>query len=314
MARSIVIIALAVVCGVASAIGVNQVLSREPAKETTGETKSVWVAATRIGRGEELTEGMLMEQQWPVQLIPTDAVRSPKEAVGRVAMSTILQGAPVFNGMLTGKSGEGFIASIIKDKMRAYTIQTRGPTASVAGFVRPQDRVDVLVSLKDRSTDESGGASTFTLLQSVEILAIDQIIDPNADPLKMLEMWTKGDNFTSVTLQVTLDQAELLALGQSHGELSLALRNAKDETTDDTPMPATITGIKTLRMLVDPDAGDDAASSGTGPRSQPVAMQSPYGEEPPPAPVTYIHTLRGSNTGRVRVHSRPNGDQSADLD
>jgi pilus assembly protein CpaB len=235
--------------------------------------------------------------------------------VGRTALTTIMQREPMFVAKLTGPGGGGasFVSSIIKPGMRAYTIHTKGPSSSVAGFVRPGDRVDVLLTLRGGTNDETGGGSTTTLLQAVEILAIDQILDSNADTLKMFEMWAKGDRFTSVTLQVSPEQASLLFLGQSNGELSLALRNA-DDTAQVTTNPATIRQIRFLQMgpetetTTDGDASDDAP-----PVPLPEGLVANALARPAPRPATYIHTLRGNHAGRVQVESGP-GQRTAEKD
>lgn len=310
MVRSIVIIALAIVCGAAAAIGVNQALRHQPVAAEAPETKTkpVIVAARRISRGEKLTKDMLREVDWPEELVPGEdqeqgmvgnmgnenvVIKSLDDAVGRVAITTIMRNEPVFNEKLTKENGEGFIASIIKPGMRAYTIQTKGPSSSVADFVRPQDRVDVLVTIRGTTNDETGGGSTTTLLQSVEILAIDQILDPDADTMKMLERWAKGDNLTSVTLEVTPVQASMLALGQSYGELSLSLRRFGDEQSVAT-VPATIRDLLVLKHGGESPEGESMPESSLG--------GLPRHEEPP---VTYIRTLRGNQSGRVDVVTRP---------
>jgi pilus assembly protein CpaB len=204
-------------------------------------------------------------------------------------MSPILPREPLFKGKLTKENGEGFIASIIKPGMRAFTIETKGPSSSVAGFVRPHDRVDVLVNVRGNQNDETGGGFTTTLLQSVEIIAIDRMLDPDADPLKMVEMWTKGNNLTSVTLEVTPDQAALLSLGQDYGDLSLSLRRMGD--TDSAKI--TPTTMKDIRFLEPGLESPDEAN-----RSLQIAKQS---NQEPPIP-TLIHTIRGSQRSVVPLH------------
>ena len=86
----------------------------------------------------------------------------------------------------------------------------------VAGFILPGNRVDVLLSLGEISgTHETGGGSTITLHQNVEILAVDQKMDAPSDN----KVDTK--DLRSVTLLVTPQQANLLDLGQNKGMLHL---------------------------------------------------------------------------------------------
>lgn len=296
MLRSLLILSLALICGAAAAVGVNQTLRNQSAESNADtETQTVIVSTQRINRGQKLTSSMVREVEWPATLVPAGTLVSVDKAVGRVALAAILPGEPLFADKLTDSSGKGFIASIVKPGMRAYTIQAKGPSSSVAGFVRPKDRVDVLVNLRGTNTDETGGGSTTTLLQSVEILAIDQILDPDVNTMQMLEMWAKGDNLTSVTLEVTPRQAELLALGQSKGELSLALRNATDEEVVES-FPATLNEIRALEFVTSAsvESSEDESSA-----VQPV--KRPNKDEIPPPPPTYIHTLRGSQVGRIEL-------------
>ena len=313
MIRSLIVICLAIVCGAAAAVGVNQFIARQAHARagTEVQTTPVLVAKRVVARGEVIKADMVEQVNWPSGLVPDGTATKPEDVVGRTALTTIMQREPVFIAKLTGPGGGGasFVSSIVKPGMRAYTIHTKGPSSSVAGFVRPGDRVDVLLTLRGGMNDETGGGSTTTLLQAVEILAIDQILDSNADTLKMFEMWAKGDNFTSVTLQVTPEQASLLFLGQSNGELSLALRNA-DDTAQVATNPATIRQIRFLQMgagaVVD---GEPAAPAVDFPPA-PLPDGPVAGALSPPAPrsESYIHTLRGNHAGRVHVALSPGRD------
>ncbi len=290
MVRSLIIIFLSIVCGTAAAVGMNQVFRRNTSTMETVKipTRIVIVASERISRGTSLTKEMVSEVDWPEDLLPAEVMTSVDDVVGRVAMSTILPREPLFMGKLTEEHGEGFIASIIKPGMRAYSIETKGPSASVAGFVRPGDRVDVLVNVSGNANDDTGGGFTTTLLQSVEIVAIDRMLDPDADPLKMVEMWTKGNNFTSVTLLVTPDQAALLSLGQDYGDLSLSLRRMGD-TEQANISPMTMKGIRLLETgQVVPDS-----------EVSPTIDKRPDREAPA---LTLIHTIRGSQRAVVPLH------------
>lgn len=312
MIRSLIVIALAIVCGAAAAVGVNQFISRQAQARALTEVKATPVLVSKrvVSRGEVIKADMVEQVDWPEGLVPDGAATRPEDVVGRTALTTIMQREPMFIGKLTGPGGGGasFVSSIVKPGMRAYTIQAKGPSSSVAGFVRPGDRVDVLLTLRGGTTDETGGGSATTLLQAVEILAIDQILDSNADTLKMFEMWAKGDKFTSVTLQVTPEQASLLFLGQSNGELSLALRNADDDAQV-TTNPATIRQIRFLQMgpeeapATDADVPSPIAEGPPGPLPDgPIARALPPNQ---PRPQSYIHTLRGNHAGRVQVALTP---------
>ena len=106
--------------------------------------------------------------------------------------------------------------------MRAFTISTN-VASGVAGFILPGNKVDVLMTLTaGGAKDVTGGGSTTTLLQNVEILAVDQKVEAPADNK------VDSTNLRSVTLLVTPTSAAKLSLGQSKGTLHLTLRNPED--------------------------------------------------------------------------------------
>jgi len=90
----------------------------------------------------------------------------------------------------------------------------------VAGFILPGNKVDVLLTL---TMEGKRGSMTTTLLQNLEILAVDQRIDAPVDNR------VDPNQLRSVTLLVTPDQAAKLGLGQNKGALHLSLRNHGDD-------------------------------------------------------------------------------------
>ena len=106
--------------------------------------------------------------------------------------------------------------------------------ANVAGFILPGNRVDVLLNLRSNGRDDpTGGGSTTTLLQAVEILAVDQRLDiPTENKVDPKDL-------RSITLLVTPEQANLLALGHSAGTLSVSLRHSGDLANANT-VPVTL--------------------------------------------------------------------------
>jgi pilus assembly protein CpaB len=170
--------------------------------------------------------------------VPDGAITQLKEAVDRVASIPLAKGDPVVEAKLTPKgiSAHGLDA-LIPEGMRAFTITT-SLVSGVAGFILPGSKVDVLLTISTHATDDpTGGGSTTTLLQNVEILAVDQRVDAPAD--------NKVDpkDLRSVTLLVSPQQAAKLDLGQNKGTLHLSLRHPKD-TTPAMTVPATLKAIQ----------------------------------------------------------------------
>jgi pilus assembly protein CpaB len=170
--------------------------------------------------------------------------------------------------------------------MRAYTIQTSRIASNVAGFIMPGNKVDVLMNMKGSRGDSTGGGSTTTLLQAVEVLAVAQHLEAPADfKVDPLEM-------TSVTLHVTPQQANDLDLGQNMGVLTLALRNPEDEANVET-CPATVSDVRFL-------AGQALNNLPEGMVDEPLPPQPATVGPKKQAPM-WVVTLRGRNRGRVML-------------
>jgi pilus assembly protein CpaB len=188
------------------------------------ETVPVMVARTDIPVGVTVVASLVDTQQWPKTHLPPGAITRVEDAVERATTVRVFAGEPLLDGKLAAKGSGSGLAAIIPKGMRAYTIQSAQVAANVAGFVLPGNRVDVLLNLRSRNdrNDPTGGGSTTTLLQAVEVLAVDQRLDIPT------ENKVDPNDLRSITLLVTPEQADLLALGQTAGTLSVSLRHPED--------------------------------------------------------------------------------------
>jgi pilus assembly protein CpaB len=213
-------------------------------------------------------------------MLPNGAVNTVEAAADRTAAGPIFAGEPILESKLAAKGSRGGMAWLIPQGMRAYTIQASRAASSVAGFILPGNKVDVLLNLRSNSNDENGGGRTITLLQAVEILAVDQNLDAPA------ENKVNPKDLGSVTLLVAPDQAGKLDLGQNQGQLSLSLRNPEDAGAGPTAS-VTVNNILPERPVPKPQTASCAAS-------MPV--------EPPRVEVV---TLRGMHRGVILLRPRP---------
>jgi pilus assembly protein CpaB len=110
------------------------------------------------------------------------------------------------------------MAALIPSGMRAFTILTPSLASGVGGFILPGNKVDVLLTLEGKR-----GSITTTLVQNLEILAVDQQLDAPSDNR------VDPKQLRSVTLLVTPEQASRLGLAHNKGALYLALRNHADD-------------------------------------------------------------------------------------
>src|SRR5262249_10037933 len=144
-------------------------------------TVAVIMASRDIPRGRTLTADLLTTKDYPKDFVPPGAVKTVEEIVDRTVAVPMVKDEPVLESKLASKTAGRGLAALIPEGMRACTITTTLSSA-VAGLLLPGNHVDVLLSMSNsRPDDETGGGSTKTLLQNIEILVIDQHIDAPAE-------------------------------------------------------------------------------------------------------------------------------------
>jgi pilus assembly protein CpaB len=281
--RSILIVVLALVCGGSAAVGITSMRDAPPPAPKP-ETVSVVVAEVDVPRFTTLSPQALSTRDWPKNNVPPGAFASVEEAVGRVASAPLVKGEPILDARLAPRGAGRGVAAAIPKGMRACTIQTPNVATGVAGLLQPGYKVDVILTVSGQAAnDGAGGASTLTLLQNVEILAVDQRVDAPADHR------IDAKELRSVTLLVTPDQAAKLDLGQTRGTLHLSLRNPED----DTQVSTSRTTLTQIGLFPERQAA---------PAPAPAPPRAARRADPTPA---YIRTLRGNVAGRAYVQAAP---------
>ena len=287
--RSILITVLALVFGGSAAVGVSSFIQNPQAPKA--DVVPVVVAAVEIPRGGSITAEQIKTRDFPRELVPPGAITKVEDAVDRAVFIPLMKDDTILDNKLAPKGAGRGLAALIPKGMRAFTITTT-LTSGVAGFVLPGNKVDVLLTIANVGpNDQTGGGSTSTLLQDVEILAVDQKMNaPAENKIDAKEM-------RSVTLLVTPNQANLLELGQSKGTLHLSLRHAEDRAAGNM-RPATMYDLQFRQEKPwDQRAKDVLAALGD-------ALAKARPATPPPAraavtPKKSIRTIRGSSEGMV---------------
>jgi pilus assembly protein CpaB len=284
--RSIVVVSLALISGGSAAMGIRM---QGTTSNGDVETVPVVIATVNLARGRMVTGKDVKVCQWPKHLRPEGAIATVQEAADRAAMSPMVAGEPILGAKLAAKDAGRGLAALVPKGMRAYTIQVSRGASGVAGFILPGNKVDVLLNLRGNQTDENGGGTTMTLLQSVEILAVDQQLDAPA------ENKINPKELSSVTLLVTPEQAAHLDLGQSTGQLTLALRNPED-VAEAGSQNATLASIRG-------DRKNNKSIKEEVLTQKPAVAPEPRGEKAETPEVCQIVTLRGIQRGLVVVTS-----------
>jgi pilus assembly protein CpaB len=222
--NSFVLLIVATLMGVGAAFLAHNWLEQQRATPNTivmADTKArkVVVAAQPLRFGTELTSVNLKEVEWPAGAVPAGSFSSVAELIKagerRVALAAIERDEALLSWKITGPGQRGSLSAVIGGDNKAVTIRVND-VFGVAGFVLPGDRVDVLLTRTEDKSDY-----TDVLLQNVRALAVDQLADERTE---------KPSVAKAVTLEVTTDEAQKLALASTVGSLSLALRSAGTTT------------------------------------------------------------------------------------
>lgn len=210
---------------VALALGLfvsSAVYSKLGAKNQPGPIQGVdvLVAAKDLAVGNKITNEDLKFARIPQGSIPANAMRQKTDALERGVILPISAGEFILPSKLAAdKAGSG-LPSLIPPGMRAVSVRVN-EVVSVAGFVLPGTRVDVLLTGSSTGSDQQ----TTTVLENVAVLATGQKLERNSagDP----------ENAAVITLLVSPDDAQRLTLASSQGKIQLSLRNPLDTKQQD---------------------------------------------------------------------------------
>jgi pilus assembly protein CpaB len=223
----------ALIIAIGAAFGVNQMMRGASAPEARAAAAPeitgpmILVATRQLPVGTIIGPDSFRFQPWPKELVEKAYFMKEKTdvntLVGTVVRYPITAGQPLTQGALVHPDDRGFLAAALGPGMRAVTVKV-SQEQGVAGFVFPGDRVDVLlaqtIEVKEGSSYPDDQIFTAeTIVRNVRVLATDQRYDAEDETGK-----TPVRTFGSVTLEATPDLAERIAVAQSMGKLSLALR------------------------------------------------------------------------------------------
>jgi pilus assembly protein CpaB len=231
----------------------NKSLPAEPVAQL--QTVDVLVARSDIGLGQTVAAGDLQWQSWPATTASSGFIRrnehpdATTEIAGSIARAPFIAGEPIRELKLVKANGSGFMAAILPTGMRAISTEI-SPETGAGGFILPNDRVDVILSKRDKSPTRSGAPDVINseiILSNVRVLAIDQ-----APKEKDGQNTVVGK---TVTLELKPEQAETLARARQAGTLALALRSITDvnmveNKTDDQAAPKQGDGVNVVRYGV----------------------------------------------------------------
>ncbi|HEX3560613.1 MAG TPA: Flp pilus assembly protein CpaB [Pyrinomonadaceae bacterium] len=273
--------------GLVAAFAVSRYLSN--AQALTRDMQKVVVAKVDVPLGTKLVKEQLMTVQVPSDATPDGAFDSADKLVGRVVTVNVAAREPVTDFKLAPEGSAAGLSAVIPEGYRAMTVKV-DDVVGVAGFARPGALVDVVVVIQptDNTTGGTGPISKI-VLQNIKVLASGQNIDQpkNGD--------RDAQQVKAVTLQVTPEEAEKLALASSEGKLQLVMRNSIDQDDEQTQGVDKRTLLGGEHAAPQPDPGSLKSEQ---PKQKPVpaaprpvfehrssvTQDAPKAEQPKPAP------------------------------
>jgi pilus assembly protein CpaB len=247
---------------------------------TEGNLQDAVVATTDLAVGARIQDSDVRIVHFPADAVPQGIFHHTKSVVGRGVVLPIAQGEFVLPLKLAGENSGSGLVSTIPAGMRAVSVRV-SDISSVGGFVQPGTRVDVLM------TGNPGGSAepqALTVLKNVAVLANGMNMDRNA-------VRGEGQNAPIITLAVSPDDAQKLALAIAQGRIELALRNPMDTSQND----VAAIGMHSLYQNTGMPMPAPVRT-----KVKPTITRAP---SPPPAPT--VEVIKGDKRETVKVDQQP---------
>jgi pilus assembly protein CpaB len=303
--RFLFVMAGALVFGLLAAFSVSRYLSS--AQANNGNMTKVTVAKVDIPLGTKIIAEQVGEVEVPAGTAPDGTFESADKLVGRVAVVNIAPREAITDAKLAPAGTEGGLTAVIPEGYRAMTVKV-DDAVGVSGFIQPGAVVDVVVVIDPADKGINQDPISKVVLQNIKVLANGQNIDK---PKNEREATT----VKAVTLQVTPEQAEKLALAANEGKLQLIMRNSTDQGDSQTigiNKRSLLTGERATPI---PDAGslksEQPAAKPTAtaaprrsrvmaePAMQPAAPAVTQPAAAPPPPRNTIEMIQGGKKSNV---------------
>src|SRR5579862_1122287 len=187
----------------------------------SGPGEDVLVAADDLQVGIKIEDKDTMFVHFPSANLPAGVFHHKDRVLGRGVIVPISRGEFILTSKLAGENAGSGLPALIPTGMRAVSVRVND-TTSVAGFVQPGTRVDVLLTGNPQGSNEQ---QTTTVLENVAVIATGTRLERNAAG--------EPQSAPVVTLLLSPDDAERITLASSQGHIQLSLRNPLDTKQED---------------------------------------------------------------------------------
>lgn len=247
-------------------------------------TQSVVVASRDIPEGAAIDRTALSVAAWPSAAVPPGAYASIDSLIGRVTRVNVFTGEALLPGRLAPAGTGPGLELKIPPGQRAMSVRIND-VAGISGLLQPNSRVDVLVTIADAAT---GKQVSKLFMENMRVLSVGTEIQRDASGKPMTA--------ATVTLGVTPEQAERLAVAMNTGSIQLVLRGYGDPDSVRTRGATSVDVLSQLRGVYVPptDAPRPVVRSKPRPAPPPpvVIIQRPP-PPPPPPDSAIVNVYRG---------------------
>lgn len=231
-------------------------------------TGSVVMATKDLGMAAKIEPGDVRLVDMPAADLPEGTFDDLNKVIGRGVITPLAKNELILQSKLAGPGSGAGLPAIIPENMRAVSVQVND-VISVAGFVTPGTRVDVLLTGTPNNNPSSPDVLTTTVLENVEVLAAGEKLQPSAQG--------KPEKVPVITLLVSPVDAQKLTLASQQGKIQLSLRN---------PMDA-------KKQNVDPVRNASLYRQPAAPVAVKAARHVAAAAKPAPLPVYSVEVIKG---------------------
>jgi len=265
--RIFAVLAIAILAGGGLAYGTYNLMQNQPVKTVATPTQPVVVAAADLAIGSEIKQEDLQVVSFPAGVSPEGSFAKASDILGRGLIVPVVKNEPILEAKLAPKEAGAGLPPVIPEGMRAVSVRVN-EVVSVAGYVLPGTRVDVVATASP--TNQPGDTTSKVVLANVQVLTAGTRMEQDQKDGKPMQV-------TVVTMLVTPEQAERLALASTEGKIQLALRNPLDQGAPVTPgiKPAVLMGaVRGPMPQQRASTGSSTSGAGKNKPGQPVTMES----------------------------------------
>jgi pilus assembly protein CpaB len=273
--RTLIVLIVAVGAASLASFAVYKAIERIPVREVEIATQHAVVAAASMPMGTRLTKESVKVVDWPQRTPLPDGFADVAGVLDRGLIAPVGENEPITESKLAPREAGAGLPPAIPAGMRAMSVKVN-EVIGVAGFVVPGTKVDVLVTLRQKDDSFSR-----VVVENAQVLTAGTKYDQ-----ENARKDGKPIPSTVVTLMVTPQDAERIALAQTEGQLMLALRNPLDTNTAETR------GVRTAGLFGAPPAPAPTARAPKKAPPPPAAV--PIVAAPPPPSVYTVEAIRAA--------------------